>query len=221
MLWHADGSPKKQIAPLAGVSRPTVDLWISRYEADGVSGLIDRPRGAPREQVPARIRARVLALTRASPPAQTGLSHWSSREMAKYVSRTTDVTISWHYVAKLWREEGLRPHRQDTFKLSRDPQFAGKVADIVGLHLDPPGAAVVLCVDEKTHLCHQPPVGHIHAGHRVHHGRGAFRLVLRLPPARPPAGAERRTRQPGSRRPVMAGDAWYVLAHPGGSRVVA
>ena len=72
--------------------------------------------------------------------------------MAKFITRTEGVTVSHHYVAKLWRETGLNPHRQGTFKLSRDPQFAEKVADIVGLYLDPPGGAVVLSIDEKTQV---------------------------------------------------------------------
>jgi transposase len=152
VLWCAEGLQKKEVAARAEVSRPTVDLWLSRYEAEGVGGFADRPRGAPREQVPARIRSRVLALTRTTPPVETGLSHWSSREMAKYVTRTTGVSISWHYVAKLWRENGLKPHRQGTFKVSKDPAFAEKVADIVGLYLDPPGGAVVLSLDEKTQI---------------------------------------------------------------------
>ncbi|MEX5637825.1 IS630 family transposase [Parafrankia sp. FMc2] len=152
VLWHAENTPKARIAQLAGVSRPTVDLWLSRYERDGVAGLVDRPRGAPREQVPAAVRARIVALTRTTPPAETGLSHWSTREMARYIGRTGPVPVSWHYVAKVWREEGLRPHQSGTFKLSRDPDFAIKVADIVGLYLDPPGGAVVLCVDEKTQV---------------------------------------------------------------------
>jgi transposase len=152
VLWHADGMAKKRIVTLAGVSRPTVDLWIRRYQADGVGGLVDRPRGAGREQMPASVRARIVALTRATPPAETGLSQWSSRELARYVSRTGEVSVSWHYVAKVWRAEGLQPHRAGTFKLSGDPEFAAKVADIVGLYLDPPGGAVVLCVDEKTQV---------------------------------------------------------------------
>ncbi len=137
VLWRAQGRAKVEIAALAGVSRPTVDLWLSRFAADGVAGLLGRRRGAPREQVPAAIRGRILALTRSSPPAGTGLSHWSSREMAAFLQRTEGVSVSHHYVAKLWRESGLRPHRQGTFKLSRDPAFADKVADIVGLYLDP------------------------------------------------------------------------------------
>ena len=77
-----------------------------------------------RDQMSPRIRARILALTRTSPPAETGLSHWSSREMADYVRRTENTYVSHHYVAKLWRDNGLKPHRQGTFKVSRDPAFA-------------------------------------------------------------------------------------------------
>jgi transposase len=152
VLWWAEKRQKQEIAVLAGVSRPTVNLWLSRYDAEGVAGLLERPRGAGREQVPASIRARILAATRSSPPADSGLSHWSSREMAKFITRTEGVSVSHHYVAKLWRENGLKPHRQGTFKASGDPAFAGKVAGIVGLYLDPPGGAVVLSVDEKTQI---------------------------------------------------------------------
>jgi transposase len=152
VLWRAEGRPKKEIAALAGVSRPTVDLWLTRYEADGIGGLLDRPRGAGREQVPGAVRARILAVSRTSPSADTGLSHWSSREMAAFIKRTEGVYVSHHYVAKLWRDTGLKPHRQGTFKVSKDPAFAEKVADVVGLYLDPPTGAVVLSVDEKTQV---------------------------------------------------------------------
>jgi transposase len=133
VLWRAEGRPKVEIAALAGVSRPTVDLWLSRFAAGGVSGLLDRRRGAPREQMPAAVRGRILALTRTSPPAETGLSHWSSRELAAFITRTEGVYVSHHYVTKLWRETGLKPHRHGTFKVSKDPEFAAKVADVVGL----------------------------------------------------------------------------------------
>jgi transposase len=152
VLWCAEGRQKKDVAALAGMSRPTVDLWLSRYGAEGIAGLLGRPRGAAREQVAASIRARILAATRTSPPAETGLSHWSSREMAAFIRRTEGVSVSHHYVAKLWRDHGLKPHRQGTFKVSKDPEFAGKVADVVGLYLDPPGGAVVLSMDEKTQV---------------------------------------------------------------------
>jgi transposase len=152
VLWWAEGRTKKEIAALAGVSRPTVDLWLARHAAEGIAWLLDRPRGAGREQVPSRIRARILAVTRTTPPVETGLSHWSSREMAAFIKRTEGVYVSHHYVAKLWRETGLKPHRQGTFKVSKDPAFAEKVADIVGLYLDPPAGAIVLSLDEKTQV---------------------------------------------------------------------
>src|SRR6476646_11100309 len=126
VLWHAEKRPKKDIAVLASVSRPTVDLWIDRYEREGLGGWLDRPRGAGREQVSPVIRARILAATRSSPPVESGLSHWSSREMVAYIKRTEHVDVSHHYVAKLWRDNGLRPQQQGTFKVSRDPRFAEK-----------------------------------------------------------------------------------------------
>jgi transposase len=152
VLWYAEDRQKQEIAELAGVSRSTVDLWLSRYGRGGIGELLDRPRGAGREQVSASARARILALRRQSPPVETGLSHWSSREMAAFILRTEGSYVSHHYVAKLWRDNKLRPHRQGTFKISKDPEFAEKVADIVGLYLDPPGGAVVLSVDEKTQI---------------------------------------------------------------------
>jgi len=72
--------------------------------------------------------------------------------MAAFIGRTEGVYVSHHYVAKLWRDSGLKPHRHGTFKLSKDPQFAAKVADVVGLYLQPPGGAVVLSIDEKTQI---------------------------------------------------------------------
>ncbi|WSB25602.1 IS630 family transposase [Streptomyces sp. NBC_01788] len=152
VLWSAEGRRRKDIAELLGVSLPTVDRWKRRYAEHGVAGLEgDRPGGA-REQVPARVRARVIALTRMTPPDGTGLSHWSTRELAKYLKRTEDVTVSWHYIARIWREENLKPRRSGTFKISKDPAFAERVTDIVGLYLDPPGGAVVLSLDEKTQV---------------------------------------------------------------------
>jgi hypothetical protein len=91
-----------------------------------------------------------LAAARTTPPRESGLSHWSSRELAAFLRRTEGVEVSHNYVAKLWRETGLRPHRQGTFKVSRDPGLVEKVADVVGLYREPPGGAVVLSVDEKT-----------------------------------------------------------------------
>src|SRR6478672_11149294 len=152
VLWSAEGRMKKDIAVLAGVSRPTVDFWIDRYGSGGVAALNDRPSGAPREQVPPAVRGRILAVTRCTPPVELGLSHWSSREMADFLNRTEGIAVSHNYVATVWREAGLKPWQTGTFKLSRDPAFAEKVADVVGLYLDPPGGAVVLSIDEKTQV---------------------------------------------------------------------
>jgi transposase len=152
VLWMAEGRRRVDVAELAGVSLPTVDRWVDRYAAEGVAGLLDRSHAAPRQQVPAWVAGRILALTRQTPPESTGLSHWSSRQMAAHLKRSDGVTVSWHYVASVWRRHGLKPHRQGTFKVSRDPAFAAKVADVVGLYLDPPGGAVVLSIDEKTQI---------------------------------------------------------------------
>jgi transposase len=97
---------EKEIAKLAGVSRPTVDLWLRRYQEEGIAGLCDRSHAAPREQVPAKIRSRILAATRMSPPAGTGLSQWSSREMAAFITRTEGAYVSHHYVANYGARTG-------------------------------------------------------------------------------------------------------------------
>jgi transposase len=153
VLWRSDGCLKKEVAVRAGVSRPTVDAVLRRFALDGVAGLLDRPVTIVRPaRVPPEVRARILAVTRSSPPAETGLSHWSSRELAALLKRTEGVCVSHNYIAALWREHGLKPWRLGTFKLSRDPAFAEKVADVVGLYLQPPGGAVVLSIDEKTQI---------------------------------------------------------------------
>jgi hypothetical protein len=82
----------------------------------------------------------VIALTRTTPPPESGLSHWSTRTLADHLKRTEGIKVSFHYVARVWREENLKPHRSGTFKLSKDPAFAEKVADIVGLYLARPAA---------------------------------------------------------------------------------
>lgn len=153
VVWRAgEGRTREDVAALAGVSLPTVDRWVRRYLGLGVAGFDDRSHAAPREQVPARVKARILALTRTTPPVETGLSHWSSRTLSAYLQRSENVTVSWHFVAELWRANNLKPHRIGTFKISKDPAFAAKVFDVVGLYLDPPGGAVVLSVDEKTRI---------------------------------------------------------------------
>jgi Transposase and inactivated derivatives len=152
VLWSGEGRRRKDIAELAGVAPLTVDRCKARYAERGLAGLEEKRRGGPRTQVPPQVRARVIALTRMSPPAESGLSHWSTRTLADHLKRREGISVSWHYVARIWREENLKPHRSGTFKISKDPAFAEKVADVVGLYLAPPGGAVVLSIDEKTQV---------------------------------------------------------------------
>src|SRR5262250_3020025 len=122
---------------MSGASRPTVDKWLRRYDALGMEGLVDRKSpGGPR-QIPNRIRGRVLALTRSTPPLELGISHWSSAAMAGYIKKTEGVYVSREWVSRVWRENGLQPWRQGTFKISRDPDFEEKVRDVVDLYLNP------------------------------------------------------------------------------------
>jgi transposase len=152
VLWRADGYSIHDIVKMAGTTPPTVYKWIKRYELQGIDGLVDRKStGRPRE-ISGRVRARILALTRQSPPGKTSLSHWSSRTMARYLEREEEIAVSHNFVADLWRERGLQPHRLGTFKLSTDPRFEEKVIDVVGLYLDPPADAVVLSIDEKPQV---------------------------------------------------------------------
>src|SRR5512138_1994592 len=84
VLWRDEGRSANDVAMLAGVSRPTVNTWVRRYAEAGLDGLFDQPRPGKPAQVSGQVRARILALTRTTPPSSTGLSHWSSREMARY-----------------------------------------------------------------------------------------------------------------------------------------
>ncbi len=152
VLWSGEGWRRKDIAELAGVAPLTVDRCKARYAEQGLAGLEEKRRGGGRVQVPPQTRGRVIALTRMSPPVDSGLSHWSTRTLADHLKRHEGISVSWHYIARVWREENLKPHRSGTFKISKDPAFAEKVADVVGLYLAPPGGAVVLSVDEKTQV---------------------------------------------------------------------
>ena len=123
VLWHDEGYSMAQIATMAGVSRPTPYKWVQRYARYGVFGLDSMAAPGRQPQVSAQVRARILALTRTTPPSHTGLSHWSSREMARYLKWSEGVDVSHNFIAALWRDNGLQPHRTGTFKvpLSTDP----------------------------------------------------------------------------------------------------
>jgi transposase len=152
VLWRDAGRSVAEITKLVSVTKPTVYGWLDRYAKFGIVGLEDVPKPGGIPQVAPEVRARILALSRCSPPVESGLSHWSSREMAKYLKRHEGIEVSHNYIAALWRAHDLQPWRQGTFKLSKDPEFEAKVADVVGLYLDPPAGAVVLSVDEKTQV---------------------------------------------------------------------
>jgi len=144
VLACAEGQDNSVVAERLRVTRQTVSKWRSRFVRDRLDGLLDAPRpGAPRTIADAQVDA-VIARTLESVPADG--SHWSTRSMAR------EQGLSQTAVSRIWRAFGLQPHRQETFKLSSDPLFVEKVRDIVGLYLDPPLKAMVLCVDEKSQI---------------------------------------------------------------------
>jgi transposase len=133
-----------QIAEDLGVSRSTVTKWRNRFAVDRLEGLLDEPRpGRPRTIADEDVE-RVITATLESTPRNA--THWSTRSMAEHAG------LSQTAVSRIWRAFGLAPHRQDSWKLSKDPQFIDKVRDVVGLYLNPPERAVVLCVDQKSQI---------------------------------------------------------------------
>jgi transposase len=144
VLLAADGLNNCAIADEIGVSRMTVLTWRKRFAAQRFDGLDDEPRcGAPRKIGDDKI-ADVVTKTLETMPSHA--THWSTRSMAK----ASGLSVS--TVHRIWNAFSLQPHRSETFKLSTDPQFVEKVRDIVGLYLDPPERALVLCVDEKSQI---------------------------------------------------------------------
>ena len=144
VLTCAEGKTNTAVAGVVGVGRLTVGKWRSRFQERRLDGLLDRPRsGAPRTVSDADVE-RVLARTLETTPR--GATHWSTRSMAEAsgLSRST--------INRIWRAFSLQPHRTETFKLSSDPLFIEKVRDIVGLYMNPPEKALVLCVDEKSQI---------------------------------------------------------------------
>jgi len=150
ILDYAAGTGVSEIAASSGATRPTVYKWIVRYKQSGIAGLDDRKSPGRPRVVTEEERARIIAATKLPPAESTGLTHWSSHEMAKYLKRHEGIDVSHDFVAGLWRENDLRPRRNGTFKISEDPGFSAKAADIVGLYLNPPAGAVVLSFGEKT-----------------------------------------------------------------------
>src|SRR5262249_17435978 len=145
VLGAAEGRPNHALAHELGISRPTVLLWRQRYLDAGVAGLLkDAPRRGRKKRIRAEKVEAIVNATLHSTPADA--THWSVRTLAKrqHVSPAT--------VHRIWQAHNLQPHRVETFKLSRDPEFVSKVRDIGGLYLNPPAKALVLSVDEKSQI---------------------------------------------------------------------
>jgi transposase len=144
VLAAAEGLKNTEVAERLGVHRGTVGRWRSRFAEHRLDGLLDEPRpGRPRTVGDAQVEEVIVKTLESTPKDAT---HWSTRAMAR------EVGLSQSAVSRIWRAFGLQPHRQEIWKLSKDPQFIEKVRDVVGLYLDPPERAVVLCVDEKSQI---------------------------------------------------------------------
>ncbi|MBJ7379105.1 IS630 family transposase [Sphingobium sp.] len=145
VLLTADGCGTAEIMRRSNLSKTAVWRWQERFMTEGVAGLLrDKTRPARITPLAAAVVAKVVSATLADPPGET--THWTAGAMAK----ASGISVS--SVQRIWRSNGLQPHRTRQFKLSNDPQFAAKLRDIVGLYVDPPAHAVVLSIDEKSQI---------------------------------------------------------------------
>lgn len=144
VLRCAEGLDNQEVARKVGATPHTVGRWRARFVKQRVDGLLDEPRpGAPRKISDDAVEALVKRTLETKP---TNATHWSTREMARKVG------LSHGTIGRIWRAFGLKPHRTETFQLSKDPLLIEKVRDIVGLYMSPPVNAIVLCVDEKSQI---------------------------------------------------------------------
>jgi transposase len=144
VLLAGEGLKNTEIAGRLGITRGMAAKWRSRFAEHGLDGLTDEPRpGRPRTIGDEKVEEVIVRTLETTPK---GATHWSTRSMAR------EVGLSQSAVLRIWRAFGLQPHRQQSWKLSSDPLFIDKVRDVVGLYLNPPERAVVLCVDEKSQI---------------------------------------------------------------------
>jgi transposase len=144
VLTAAEGLTNTEVAARLGIKRATAAKWRTRFAEDRLDGLTDEPRpGQPRTITDAQVEEVIIKTLESTPRDAT---HWSTRSMAREVGLTQSA------VHRIWKAFALSPHRQEAWKLSKDPQFVAKVRDVVGLYLNPPERAVVLCVDEKSQI---------------------------------------------------------------------
>ena len=145
LLLASDGLQNQQIAAELGVSTRMVALWRGRFLSYGIQGLLkDAPRPGRTPKISADAIADIVSKTTQTTPSNA--TQWSTRVMAR------EAGISEASVRRIWRAHGLKPHRIDSFKISRDPEFAAKLDDIVGLYLNPPEHTLVLSMDEKSQI---------------------------------------------------------------------
>jgi transposase len=143
VLLAGDGVGTNEIVRRVGLSKPAVIGWKRRYAVEGIAGLDDRPKSGR----PAVIDAvQIVLATLEPPPEDLGVTHWSSRLLARHLG-VSDFTVS-----TTWKKWGLQPWRTQSFKFSTDPELGAKIRDVVGLYLNPPDNAIVLCVDEKSQV---------------------------------------------------------------------
>ena len=144
VLYCASGLTNTDVAQKLRTTRSTVGKWRSRFIEQRLEGLYDEPRpGVPRTITDDQIEQVVIKTLETTPPGRT---HWSTRSMAAHLG------LSHSTIGRIWRAFGLQPHRTESFRLSQDPQLVEKVRDIVGLYMNPPDNALVLCVDEKSQI---------------------------------------------------------------------
>jgi transposase len=144
VLGAADGISGHALSEQLGVARPTVQRWLDRYEAAGIAGLEDQPRSGRPRKITTAVEEEVVRKT-LEEKVPTG-THWSTRLMAK------ETGLHPTQISRIWRAHGLKPHRIETFKLSKDPRFVEKLRDVVGLYVAPPERAVVFSFDEKSQI---------------------------------------------------------------------
>jgi transposase len=145
VLLAAEGKQNQEIAEICGVTRRTVGVWRSRFAEKRVAGILkDAPRAGRRRSIGAEVIEEVVRKTTQETPAAG--THWSTRSLAKVMGLSPST------IGRIWRSHGLKPHLSRTFKLSRDPKFAEKLDDVIGLYLNPPEHALVFSVDEKSQI---------------------------------------------------------------------
>lgn len=165
LLLLSDGRTYREIAALVDCSEPFISKWKHRFETDRLAGLYTRHAGREATALTPKMEARILDWTRRVPT--DGTTHWSTRRLAKRLG------VHHMMVARVWKKNGIQPHRLERYMASDDPEFEAKAADIIGLYLHPPHHAAVFCVDEKTAiqaLDRKDPILPLSPGRAERHG---------------------------------------------------